>query len=478
MSVSELVDISVQELTQQYTAGRISPVEVLRVTLDHLERINPVINAVFSVRREEALEAAGASERRYREGAPLGLLDGVPVTVKDSIAMKGWPLYHGIGANRNAPPSGYDSPPAARLKEAGAVIFGKTTMPDCGLLASGVSSFHGVTRNPWNTVCNTGGSSAGAGASLAAGLGFLSVGSDIAGSVRSPAAHCGLASLKPSQGRIPHLPPDFMRTAGPMGRRVEDIAVMLEILSGTDTRDPWSLPDDGLRYSDELKRRGRPEERKIFFGSHPVRIGVLLDMGFGPKPEKVVSETVEAAGRALEEAGAIVEDIAPLCSTDAYAPIDLWLKMRGYAQYSGLPPHNPEDFSAYVRQWCLPGASLTAQEVYKALGEINTMRTSVLEVFDHWDYIISPALPMVHVPADLQAPDRTVPLGHLNFLALFNQTGQPASCVGFRFDQDSLPVGVQIVGRRFDDLGVLCVSRYLESVRSGSVDWPVEPRTF
>ncbi|MGC4025501.1 MAG: amidase family protein [Mesorhizobium sp.] len=338
MSANELTNMSVRTLTNSFLKGELSPVEVLKSVLDQVERHNGELNGLFSIRADEAMEGAKASEKRWRDAAPLGLLDGVPMTVKDSVAMKGWPYFHGIAANRNAPPSVIDSPPAARLKETAAVIFAKTVMPDCGLLAAGVSSLFGIVRNPWNTAFNTGGSSAGAGASLANGMGFLSVGSDIAGSVRLPASHCGLVALKPTQGRIPHLSPDSMRSAGPMARTTEDTAYLMTVLSGADERDLWSFPPDSTQYQEGLERNLRG-----------VRIGVLTDMGFGPKPEAAVRAAVEDAGKALAADGAIVEPFISPFEEDCYEPIDRYLMVRGYAEMLSVPPHEPDEFLHYVR---------------------------------------------------------------------------------------------------------------------------------
>lgn len=161
MSIASLVAMSVHDLVESYRTRDLSPVEVTKVVVDHAEATNPVVNALFSIRRDEALATAAASEARYREKAPAGPLDGVPVTVKDSVSMVGWPHRHGIAANRDQPPSTYNAPPALALMESGAPIFAKTTMPDCGLMASGISSLHGITRNPWGLAWNTGGSSSG-----------------------------------------------------------------------------------------------------------------------------------------------------------------------------------------------------------------------------------------------------------------------------------------------------------------------------
>ncbi len=466
MTAHDLAAFSAGSLVDAYARGSLSPVEVLEATLAHTEAVNPAVNALFSVRPEEARVAARASEARWRAGTPHGPLDGVPTTVKDSVAMTGWPYFHGIGANRDAPASTFDSPPAARLKEGGAVIFAKTTMPDGGLLAAGVSSLFGITRNPWGLSFNTGGSSAGAGASLACGLGVVSVGSDIAGSVRLPASHCGLAALKPTQGRIAHLSSDIMRSAGPMGRTIGDIAAMLTVIGQPDGRDAWCLPGEGIAYQDRLDR-----------DLTGVRIGVLTDMGFGPKAEAAVIATVEAAGRALADAGAIVEPMPALMDFDAYAAIDRVLQVRGLAEYRALPSHGPGDFTATVLDWCRPAEHYTALDFGAAMLEIARIRARVFAACDGFDYVISPTLPMVNFAADAPCVDPAVPLGHATFTALFNQTGQPASSVCFGFDDRGLPIGVQVIGQRFDDLGVLQVSRTLEKARPVPMDWPVEPRS-
>ena len=465
MSIEDLIAMSVGEITSAYAAGHLSPVEVLNTVLAHSEAVNPQINALFSFRPEQALTIARESEARWKAGAPAGLLDGIPMTVKDSVAMVGWPYLHGIKANAELPPSTYDSPPAIALKQAGAVIFAKTAMPDCGLLAAGLSSMHGITRNPWGLAWNTGGSSAGAGASVAAGAGLISVGTDIAGSVRLPAAHCGLASLKPTHGRVPHLPADTMRMAGPMGRSVEDIARLLSILTRADERDTWSFPDDRVPYHEHLDR-----------DITGLRIGVLTDMGFGPKPERAVLDAVEEAGRTLANAGAIVEPFISPLDYDALAPIDLYLQVRGFVELRGLPPHGDGGINDYVKQWCLGGARHSGADVYRALGQITKMKTMLLAAFEGWDYVISPVMPVVNFPAEEPGVSRTFPLAHTGFTAMFNQTGQPAATVCTAFDARHLPIGIQVIGHRCDDLGVLQVTRVLEQRRQIKMDWPLQPR--
>src|SRR6202034_2096366 len=204
--------------------------------LAHIAVWEPRIKALYAFDPEGARLTAKASTERWHKDEPMGLLDGVPVTIKDNIATKGVPVPLGAATTELVPASA-DAPPAARLREAGAVIFSKTTMPDYGMLSAGLSSFHSLTRNPWDLSKTPGGSSAGAGAAGAAGYGPLYLGTDIGGSVRLPACWCGLVALKPSLGRIPIDPPYVGRVAGPMTRTVDDAALMMSVLSLPDHRD-------------------------------------------------------------------------------------------------------------------------------------------------------------------------------------------------------------------------------------------------
>ena len=240
-----LHDLTSHDLLRGYRSGELSPVEVTRSILNHIDRWEPHIHATYLLRPELALAQARASEARWRVGAPCGPLDGVSVTIKDNIATQGDPTPLGTAATVLTP-AAQDAPPAARLREAGAVILCKTTMPDYGMLSSGLSSFHPLARNPWDVRKTPGGSSAGAGAAAAAGYGPLHIGTDIGGSLRLPAAWCGIFTLKPSLGRIPVDPPYTGRAAGPMTRTVADAALMMQVLSLPDARDSMSLPQQRI----------------------------------------------------------------------------------------------------------------------------------------------------------------------------------------------------------------------------------------
>src|SRR5688572_16708116 len=229
-AVTSLHDLSAVDLIEGFKAGQFSPSEVLEDVLAHVAAWEPHIKALYAFDPDGARAVAKASTERWQKSEPMGLLDGVPVTIKDNIATKGAPVPLGAASVKQVPAE-RDAPPAARLREAGAVIFSKTTMPDYGMLSSGLSSFHPLTRNPWDVSKNPGGSSSGAGAAAAAGYGPLHLGTDIGGSVRLPACWCGLVALKPSLGRIPVDPPYVGRVAGPMTRIVDDAALMMSVLA-------------------------------------------------------------------------------------------------------------------------------------------------------------------------------------------------------------------------------------------------------
>ena len=230
--------MSAVALLKAYRSRALSPVEAMEDVLARIAAFEPHIHATYLLEPERALEEARASEQRWRRGEPAGPLDGVPTTIKDNIATKGEPVPLGTAASE-LEPAPADAPPVARLREAGAILFAKTTMPDYGMLSSGLSSFHPLTRNPWDLTRNPGGSSAGAAAAAAACCGPLHLGTDIGGSVRLPAGWCGSVGFKPSGGRVPIDPPYIGRVAGPLTRSVADAALMMATLA---------QPDDARLY--------------------------------------------------------------------------------------------------------------------------------------------------------------------------------------------------------------------------------------
>lgn len=288
-SVNELPWCSATQLLHHYATGALSPVDVMKTVIALIERSEPHLSATYAFTPEQALAAAHDAEQRWQHATPQGPLDGVPVLLKENIATAGTPIPQGTAASELTPAS-CDAPITTRLATAGAVLLGKTTMPDLGMLTSGLSSFHHLTRNPWNTELTPGGSSAGAAAGAAAGYGPLHVGTDIGGSIRLPAGWCGLVGFKPSFGRIPVTPPYLGRTAGPLTPTVADAALLSEVLAGPDSRDHMSLPHQPIPWT-QLQ--------------HPLaglRVGLLMNPGVGLAVDPQVHDAVTAAAERFENA--------------------------------------------------------------------------------------------------------------------------------------------------------------------------------
>ena len=305
--------------------------------LAHVAAWEPHIRALYAFDPDGARQVAKASTERWHNGEPMGLLDGMPVTIKDNIATRGVPVPLGAATSRLVPAS-VDAPPAARLREAGAVIFSKTTMPDYGMLSSGLSSFHPLTRNPWDLSKNPGGSSSGAGAAAAAGYGPLHLGTDIGGSVRLPACWCGLVALKPSLGRIPIDPPYVGRVAGPMTRTVDDAALMMSVLSRPDRRDGMSLPPDSINW----KALDKPLRK--------LRIGLMLDLGVGQALEPEVRAVAVKAARSFEAAGAIVTEVQGILTREMLDGLDNFWRARMWDDLEKLTPAERGKALPYIVQ--------------------------------------------------------------------------------------------------------------------------------
>jgi aspartyl-tRNA(Asn)/glutamyl-tRNA(Gln) amidotransferase subunit A len=463
-----LHDLSAQELVSAYRERSLSPVEVTQAVLDHVARWEPHLQATWLLRPEAALEQARASEARWRRGEPLGPLDGVPTTIKENIATRGDPLPAGTAAV-DLKPAAADAPPAARLKEAGAVIFSKTTMPDYGMLSSGLSSFHKLARNPWDLSKTPGGSSAGAGAAAAAGYGPLHVGTDIGGSLRLPAGWCGIFTLKPSLGRIPIDPPYMGRAAGPMTRTVADAALMMQVLAQPDARDSMSLPAQDIDWAsfdaaaDHL--RG-------------LRIGLLLDAGCGLAVDPEIQHAVEHAARLFERAGAIVEPMQPFMSQAMLDGMDHLWRMRSLVDMNALKPERRAKVLPYIRAWAESAAGFSGEHVFRAFSQFHATRVATVAACAKYDYVISPTAP--NMPAAAEAPSPTNdplrPLEHIGFTVPYNMSEQPAASINCGYAPSGLPIGLQIAGHRFDDLGVLKVSRAFELIRESQRPWPQPPQ--
>ena len=463
-SPGSLHELSAAELLAGYRSRAFSPLEVTRAVLAHIERWEPHLRATYALDADGALAMARASEQRWRDGQPAGALDGVPVTIKENIATRGVPVPLGTAATELVP-AAEDAPPTARLREAGAVLLGKTTMPDYGMLSSGLSSFHALTRNPWDLSKGPGGSSSGAGAGAAAGYGPLHIGTDIGGSIRLPAGWCGVFGLKPSNGRIPIKPAYYGRAAGPMTRTVTDAALMMQVLSQPDARDTMSLPPADIAWT-SLRRDVKG-----------LRIGLLLDAGWGLAVAPETAAAVQAAARAFEAAGAIVEPLAPFTTRAMIAGLDAFWRMRSWLDLSALPPERQAKVLPYIREWIVTAQSLSGADVFHGFSQMGAIRDATLAATERFDFVLSPTSPVPAFQAEWASPihDPQRPFEHIAFTLPFNMSEQPAASIDCGHTASGLPIGLQISGRRFDDLGVLQLARAYENLRGPQRAWPLPP---
>ena len=467
MSEPALHELSATALIEAYRRRELSPVEVTQSVLGHIERWEFYLQALYLLRPELALEQARASEARWLAGRPAGLLDGVPVTVKENIATQGDPTPLGTAAVDLAPAAA-DAPPAARLKESGAVIIAKTTMPDYGMLSSGLSSFHKLARNPWDRNKTPGGSSAGAAAAAAAGYGPLHLGTDIGGSLRLPAGWCGIFTLKPSLGRVPIDPPFMGRAAGPMTRSVGDSALLMRVLSLPDARDSMNLPYQDIAW--HLFDRGAEMLKGL-------RIGLLLDAGCGLAVEPELRAAVERAARQFEAAGAVVVPMKPFMTPAMLDGLDHFWRMRSHLDMKSLPPAKKARVLPYIQQWADSAAAMSGEDVFRAFSQFHATRVAAVAALRSVDYVISPTSPVGAPPAEWASPtnDPLRPLEHIGFTVPFNMSEQPAASINCGYTTGGMPIGLQIAGQRFDDLGVLQVSRAFELIRDAQRPWPQPP---
>jgi aspartyl-tRNA(Asn)/glutamyl-tRNA(Gln) amidotransferase subunit A len=454
---SDLTQCTATELLALYAARTASPVEVVDAVLDRIERVGPLINAFCLVAGDEALAAAKESERRWRDGAPVGPLDGVPASIKDLILTAGWPTRRGSRTVDPAQPWDVDAPATARLREAGAILIGKTTTPEFGCKGETNSALTGITRNPWDPSKTSGGSSGGTAAAVAAGLAPLGIGTDGAGSVRIPAAFCGNVGLKPSVGRVPAYPLSPFGTVshlGPHTMSVTDAALMLNVLQRPDARDWTSLPPTDVDHLAGLED-----------GIAGLRVAWSPTLGYADvHPE--VAAAVATAAQELAGAGAIVEAVDPGFDDPLEITTGLWFT-GAWTLWNTLTPDQQAvtdpDFAAEAEL----GAQLSNLDVQRLALRRGELGSRMRQFMRRFDVLLTPT---VAVPAFDVRPAGSVPLtpeamlGWTPFSYPFNLTQQPAITVPCGLTSDGLPIGLQLVGPMFDDAVVLRAARAYEQL--------------
>jgi aspartyl-tRNA(Asn)/glutamyl-tRNA(Gln) amidotransferase subunit A len=461
--LTDLADLSARDLVAGYRARTFSPVEVLDAVLRRIDAVEPTIHALYAFDPEAAQAASRASESRWHDAAPVGALDGVPITIKENIPTVGVPVPSGTAAT-DLMPAPADGPPAARVRGAGAVIVAKTTMPDYGMLSSGLSSFHDLARNPWNPDWNPGGSSAGAAAAAAAGYGPLHIGTDIGGSIRLPAGWTGLASLKPSFGRAAIAPPYYGRAVGPMTRTVADAALLTEVLAGPDDRDIFSLPHEDLDWG------------VAGASVDGLRVGLHPDAGCGLPVDPEVRDAVAAAAEVFAAAGAVVEPIEPFLTRTMLDDLNLFWQVRGWVDFSSLPEDRQAKVLPYIAEWCRMGAEVPGHRLMRCVNRMLEVGATTIAATGGYDLVVSPVAPVATYPAEHPAPTNDVhtTMDHIVFTVPYNFSHQPAATVNCGFTTDGRPIGLQIAARRLDDVGALRAASFYEANRPSPATptWP------
>jgi aspartyl-tRNA(Asn)/glutamyl-tRNA(Gln) amidotransferase subunit A len=451
--MTDLHQLTATALLDGYRTRTLSPVEVARAVLKRIEDFNPRFNA-FNLVSERLIEDAKAAEARWAAGQPRGLLDGVPVSIKDIILTRGWPTLRGSKTIDAKGPWNDDAPATARLREHGALLLGKTTTPEFGWKGVTDSPLTGITRNPWNPDRTPGGSSGGAAAAVASGMGPLALGTDGGGSIRIPCSFTGLFGIKPSFGRVPAWPLSPFGTVahvGPIARDVTDAALMLTVLSLPDARDWHALPYEPRDYRAGLQA-----------GVEDLRIAYSGNLGYA-KVDAEVQELVSQGVKVFADLGARVEEKHPGFENPEPIFRAHWFSGAA-ALVRSLKDTRPVDPG--LLEVAAQGEKVTAAELLEAQMKRGALGTHMNLFHRDYDLLVTPTLA---VPAF--GVGREYPEGNQRwtdwtpFTYPFNLTGQPAASIPCGFTRAGLPVGLHIVGPRFADALVLRAARAFEAVR-------------
>jgi len=454
LNPDEMAFLSLDELGRCYRDRALSPVEATRAQLNRIERFEPRLNAFRLVDETGALAAAQASEARWLRGEPLGSLDGMPVTVKDNVDLAGFPTRHG-STTTSETPAAADAPVVARLREAGAVFLGKTNLPEFGWTGFAESRLHGITRNPWNVAHGSGGSSGGAAAALAAGIGVVAFGNDGGGSIRGPASFCGVYGMKPTFGRVPHTQETVFATlvaGGPLARSVADAARTLAVMARPDDRDFHAAPAPPVDWLALLAPR-----------LADLRIAWSPDLG-SARPDHEVAATTAAAIAALRANGAMIETVGPIIAP--LRPVFERFWIAGFARrLRSIPSERWDEIDPGFRRLAEQGLEVGIDEVLQAEAARVALYRRFADLHRKFDILLTPTMPhaaplaetVYHTPA-YDRWDDGIP-----YTLPFNLTGQPAASIPCGVTSDGLPVGLQVIGARFAERLVLEASLGIEA---------------
>jgi aspartyl-tRNA(Asn)/glutamyl-tRNA(Gln) amidotransferase subunit A len=449
------------EQRELIVSQHISPVELTELYFRRIETLDAHLNAYLTLTRDQAMVAARAAEAAVMRGDELGPLHGVPISIKDLELTKGIRTTSGSVVFQDRIPD-EDSIVVERVRQAGAITLGKTNVPEFGLIGANENRLGDHCRNPWNPDRTTGASSGGAGAAVAAGLCALATGSDGGGSIRIPSSFCGVYGIKPTQGRVPRYSgaaapvlPNPTSQSGPMARTVRDAVLLLHVMAGYDPRDPTCLretPPDFLAAVDRDIRG--------------LRLAWSADFGYAVVDPEVASTTAEAA-RQFEGLGCSVEESGLALESH----FDIWwtLTTTGlHVSHGHLLESQPDQLTWYVLDGLRNGAKVTGAEYAKALGRIDPLKARFADLFETYDLLLSPtmpvtAMPVGHYPRDIG--DTEAEPYYFRFLPFtypINLIGHPAASIPCGFSSDGLPIGLHLIGRRGDEATVIAASAAFE----------------
>jgi aspartyl-tRNA(Asn)/glutamyl-tRNA(Gln) amidotransferase subunit A len=460
MSPTDLCWLPATEMARAIRTRQLSPVELVDTLFSRIHQLNPAINAYCTLTEEAARHAARAAEAAVLHGDDLGLLHGVPVSIKDLLFTQGVRTMRGSRISEHFVPD-QDAPAVAKLKASGAILLGKTTTPEFGWKGATDSPVTGISRNPWKLARSCGGSSGGAAAAVAAGMGPLAVGTDGAGSIRIPASFCGIVGLKPSRGRVAIYPPSavgFLSHAGPMTRTVRDAALMLQVIAGPDERDLGSLPMDATDYLLECEQALRG-----------LRVAWSVDLGYAPVEPEIGRICARAAQVFAADLGCVVEEVAPGFPDPVQSLQVLWASGLATALGSYLPQWASQIDPGLV-EVIRSAERLSATDYVAAVMERDALWERMQQFFTRYDLLLTPTMPTTAFAAGVPPPTvvagrPTNGFGYTPFTFPFNLSGQPAITVPCGIAADGLPVGLQIVGRRYADATVLQAAAAFEAAR-------------
>ncbi len=450
--MTQLWQLSAAQLANAYHRKQASPVEATEAIIARCQSHAEPLNAISHQLYEQALEAAKASAQRYMKGRPLSTLDGVPYTIKENVVTQGHNNTMGSVICRTAPVSKVSAPSAQRLADAGGIMFAKTAMTDFGLAGSGASTLHGPCKNPYDPMLNTNGSSSGSAAALAVGAGPISIGTDLCGSIRNPAAWCGVVGFKQNYGSIPHIPAAWGRHAGPMTRSVADAQTMLNLLRGPHVADASALPT--------IAPAILPNSLE------GLKVGLILNAYGMPAVEPAIANAVQQAAMHLHAAGAHIIDLSdqPVWSES----------MRCWHYYLGLTGAHAMHSIDQEQHAKLPPSTLafndisgpsTSIQAGQALADLSGARQAMHQASLQVDVLLSPTIPISPFAAELYGidndPGRHVE--HLNYTGIFNLSGQPAISIPGGLDDAGMPIGIQLASNLYEDDKLLWIARQLET---------------